>query len=155
MSCRGLESYLRNKGINARILTFEGHTITVEDAEKQLGISRERIIKSLLFIDENGSPILGITTGDRKISDKKLRKACGARKLKLADPQAVKVLTGYEVGALPPIGHKKPIRTFIDPKVMSFNRVYGGGGAINALLEIDPKDIQRISQAEIVDISKE
>jgi len=136
-------------------LTFEGHTITVEDAEKQLGISRERIIKSLLFIDENGSPILGITTGDRKISDKKLRKACGARKLKLADPQAVKVLTGYEVGALPPIGHKKPIRTFIDPKVMSFNRVYGGGGAINALLEIDPKDIQRISQAEIVDISKE
>jgi len=155
MSSRGLESYLRNKGINARILTFEGHTITVEDAEKQLGISRERIIKSLLFIDENGSPILGITTGDRKISNKKLRKACGARKLKLADPQAVKVLTGYEVGALPPIGHKKPIRTFIDPKVMSFNRVYGGGGAINALLEIDPKDIQRISQAEIVDISKE
>ena len=155
MSCRGLESYLRNKGINARILTFEGHTITVEDAEKQLGISRERIIKSLLFIDENGSPILGITTGNRKISNKKLRRACGARKLKLADPQAVKVLTGYEVGALPPIGHKKPIRTFIDPKVMSFNRVYGGGGAINALLEIDPKDIQRISQAEIVDISKE
>jgi len=155
MSQRNLESYLKSKEIKARILTFEKHTMTVEDAEKQLGISRERIIKSLLFIDENGVPVLGIVTGDRKISDKKLRKACGAHRLRLAHPQAVKSLTGYEVGALPPVGHMKPIRTFIDPKVMNFKTVYGGGGAINALLEIDPRDIKRINKAEVVDISKE
>lgn len=155
MSRMDLESYLQREGVKARILTFEKHTMTVEDAERQLGISRERIIKSMLFIDENGVPVLGIVTGDRKISDKKLRKACGARKLKLADPQTVKSLTGYEVGALPPVGHVKPIRTFIDPKVMSFGKVYGGGGAINALLEIDPRDIKRVSRAEVVEISKE
>ncbi len=155
MSSGDLESYIRNKGIKARILTFEKHTMTVEDAEKQLGISRERIIKSLLFIDENEAPVLGIVTGDRRVSDKKLRKACGARKLKLARPQVVKNLTGYEVGALPPIGHRKPIRTFIDPKVMTFERVYGGGGAVNALLEIDPRDIKRINKAQVVDISKD
>jgi len=155
MSREELESYLRNNGIKARILTFKKHTMTVEDAEKQLGISREQIIKSLLFIDENETPVLGIVTGDRKISDKKLRKACGAHKLKLARPQAVKDLTGYEVGALPPIGHRNLIRTFIDTKVMNFERVYGGGGAINALLEIDPRDIKRISKAVVVDISKE
>jgi len=154
MSLKKLEAYLQNEGIKARILTFEKHTMTVEDAEKQLGITRERIIKSLLFIDENGIPVLGIVTGDRKISDKKLRKACGARKLRLAHPQTVKSLTGYEVGALPPVGHMKPIRTYIDPKVMNFERVYGGGGAINALLEINPRDIKRINRAVIVDISK-
>jgi len=150
-----LKSYLQNEGVKARILTFEKHTMTVEDAEKQLGINREKIIKSLLFIDENGVPVLGIVTGDRRISDKKLRKACGARKLKLARPQDVKNLTGYEVGALPPVGHKRPIRTFIDPKVMTFEKVYGGGGAVNALLEIDPWDIKKINKAEVVDISKE
>jgi len=155
MSHMSLNSYLQKEGVKARILTFEKHTMTVRDAERQLGISRERIIKSMLFIDENKAPVLGIVTGDRKISDKKLRKACGARKLKLADPQTVKRLTGYEVGALPPVGHVKPIRTFIDLKVMSFERVYGGGGAVNALLEIDPRDIKRVSRAKVVDISKE
>ena len=155
MSREDLESYLQNEEVKFRILTFKKHTMTVEDAERQLGVSRERIVKSLLFIDENGTPILGIVTGDRRISDKKLRKAYGARKLKLARPSVVKEITGYEVGALPPIIHGKPIRTFIDPKVMSFDKVYGGGGAVNALLEISPEEIKRLSKAEVADISKE
>ena len=155
MSREELESHLLKCNVKARILTFKNHTMTVEDAERQLGVSRERIIKSMLFIDEDGEPILGIVTGDKRISDKKLRKACGARKLKLAPPAIVKSLTGYDVGALPPVGHKRPIRTFIDPKVMTFEKVYDGGGEVNALLEIDPKDIKRLSGAEVVDISRE
>jgi len=155
MSREDLESYLQNEGVKFRILTFKRHTMTVEDAERQLGISRERIVKSLLFIDEDGKPILAVVTGDRRISNKKLRKACGARKLKLASPFIVKEITGYEVGALPPIIHRKPIRTFIDSKVMSFDKVYGGGGAVNTILEISPEEIKRLSKAEVADISKE
>lgn len=155
MSREDLESYLLKRNVKARIPTFEEHTMTVEDAERQLGMSRERIIKSLLFIDGSGTPILGIVTGDKRISVKKLRRACGARKLKLAPPDVVKSITGYDVGALPPVGHKRPIRTIIDPKVMTFENVYGGGGEANALLEIDPNDIKRLSGAEVVDISRE
>jgi len=40
-------------------------------------------------------------------------------------------------------------------KVMTFGRVYGGGGAINTLLEIDPRDIKRLTKAEVVDINEE
>jgi Cys-tRNA(Pro) deacylase len=153
MSHEKLEAFLRKEGVNARILMFKKHTMTVEDAEKQLGISRERIIKSMLFVDEKGVPIVGIVTGDKKVSEEKLMKVY-ARKVKIARPTAVKSLTGYEIGALPPVGHKKKIRTFIDPKVMTFDKVYGGGGAINALLEIDPRDIKRLTDAEVVDISE-
>jgi len=38
---------------------------------------------------------------------------------------------------------------------MTFGRVYGGGGAINTLLEIDPRDIKRLTKAEVVDINEE
>lgn len=149
-----METYLQKCGINARILTFEKHTMTVEHAEKQLKMSRENIIKSMLFVDEKGVPILAIVTGDRRVSEKKLTKVCGAQKVKIARPRAVKSLTGYEAGALPPLGHRKPIRTVIDPKVMAFERVYGGGGAINALLEISPVDVKRLSNAEVADVSE-
>jgi len=154
MSCEELEIFLRKERVNARILTFEKHTMTVDDAEKQLGVTREEIIKSMLFVDEKGVPVVGIVTGDKKVSEEKLMEVCGARKVKIASPSAVKSLTGYEVGALPPVGYKRVIRTFIDLKVMALDKVYGGGGAINALLEIDPQDIKRLTNAEVVDISK-
>lgn len=154
MSREKLEAYLRKEGVNARILTFRKHTMTVEDAEKQLGVSRERIIKSMLFVDEKGVPMVGIVTGDKKVSEEKLMEVYGARRVKIARPSEVKSLTGYEVGALPPVGYKRVIRTFVDPKVMTFDKVYGGGGTINALLEIDPRDIKRLTNAEVANISE-
>ena len=154
MSREKLETYLREEGVDAEVLTFEKHTMTVEDAERQLGIGRERIIKSMLFVDERGVPVLGIVTGDRKVSENKLVEVSGAQRVKIARPSAVKSLTGYEVGALPPVGYKRAVRTFIDPKVMTFDKVYGGGGAINALLEIDPRDVKRLTKAEVADISE-
>jgi Cys-tRNA(Pro) deacylase len=155
LSREELETYLRKEGVTARILTFKDHTITVADAEKRLGVGRERIIKSLLFVDENDVPMFGIVSGDRRVSEQKLVIVVGARRVRIARPSTVKSLTGYEVGALPPVGHKTKIRTIIDPKVMAFEKVYGGGGATNALLEIAPRDIQRLTNAEVVDISNE
>jgi len=149
-----LEAFIREEGVNAKILTFKEQTMTVKSAARQLGVNREKIVKSVLFVDENGVPVLAIVTGDRRVSERKLAVACGAQKVRIARPSSIKHLTGYEAGALPPIGHKKSIRTFIDPKVMSFNKVYGGGGAINALLEISPQDIRRLTNAKVVDISE-
>jgi len=154
MSRERLEVYIRDNRVDAKILVFDKLTRTVEDAEKRLGITRERIIKSILFVDEKGVPILAIVSGDRKVSEEKLARACGTSEVRVARPSAVKSLTGYEAGALPPIGHKKPIRTFIDPKVLGFEKVYGGGGAINALLEIAPQDIKTLANAEVVDVSE-
>jgi prolyl-tRNA editing enzyme YbaK/EbsC (Cys-tRNA(Pro) deacylase) len=136
MSTEKLEAYLRKEGVDAKVLTFKKHTMSVEDAERQLGVGRERIIKSMLFVDEKGVPLVGIVTGDKKVSEEKLVEACGALTIKVALSSAVKSLTGFEAGALPPVGYKRNIRTFIDPKVMTFNKVYGGGGAINARARI-------------------
>lgn len=154
MSNEQLQAYLQKHRVKASILSFDEHTITVKDAELQLGVSRKRIIKSMLFIDERGTPILAIVTGDRKVSSEKLRRACGVQKVKFGSPRVVRSLTGYEVGALPPVGHKRRIRTIIDPLVLRHEIVYGGGGSTNALLEIRPNDLKRLTDAETFDISK-
>ena len=154
LSREKLEALIRKEGLNAKILTFKEPTITVESAARQLGVNREKIIKTMLFVDEKGVPILAIVTGDRRVSETKLAVACNTQKVRIARPSSVKHLTGYEAGALPPIGHKRSIRTFIDPKVMSLNKVYGGGGEINALLEVSPQDIKRLTNAKVVDISE-
>ena len=154
MTSSKLQAYLRRHQVQAEVLRFKRHTRTVADAEKQLEVSRERIIKSMLLIDENGHPILAIVTGDKKVDKKKLAEILKVRKIEISDAKEVVQLTGYESGALPPVGHKTQIRTFIDHKVMTFKSVFGGGGEVDCLLEINPHDIKRLVNAEVVDIGK-
>ena len=154
MPSEDLQKYLEKMGVSARFFRFEEHTMTVDAAISRLGVSREKIIKSMVFIDEVGLPVLGIVTGEKRVSEKKLAMVCEANKVKRANSGQVKKFTGYDVGAVPPVGHKTQIRTFIDEKVMSFDKVIGGGGETNKLLEISPAEIKRLTMGEVKDISE-
>ena len=123
MSSEDLRKYLDKTGASARFFRFEEHTMTVDAAISRLGVSRNKIIKSMVFIDDEGLPILGIVTGEKRVSEKKLAIACKAKKVRRANSAQVKEFTGYDVGAVPPVGHKMQIRTFIDEKVMFFDKV--------------------------------
>lgn len=149
-----LKRYLERRNISYKLHSFKGSTATVEKAAEQLNIDREKIIKTLVFIDEARNPVLAIVTGDRRVSKEKLRKILGAKKMKIADSKTVEEVTGFEVGALPPIGHRREIETYIDAEVMRFEKVYGGGGSKNSLVEISPEDIKHTRRAEIADISE-
>jgi prolyl-tRNA editing enzyme YbaK/EbsC (Cys-tRNA(Pro) deacylase) len=91
-------------------------------------------------------------TGDKRVSEKKLAIACGARKVRRANLAEVKMFTGYDAGSVPPVGHETQLRTFIDEKVMSFDKVIGGGGQIDVLLEIKPTEIKRLMNGEVKNI---
>ncbi|RLE84346.1 MAG: hypothetical protein DRJ41_03320 [Thermoprotei archaeon] len=148
----GLENFLKEKGIRFRILKFREKTTTVKEAEKALGISRDKIVKTLVFIDDSGSPVAAIVTGDKKVDEKKLAMVCNAKKVKIASPREVEMITGFEVGGLPPVGHG--LRTIIDKRVMRNEVVYGGGGDSNSLLEIATADLKKLADAIIEDIAK-
>ncbi|MBS7649337.1 MAG: aminoacyl-tRNA deacylase [Candidatus Bathyarchaeia archaeon] len=154
-SFEGLRSFLEDIGVNVRFFKFTEHTMTVDAAARQIGVGRERIIKSLLFICDDGSPVLAIVTGDRRVDEKRLAAACGVRRVRRASHEEVKRFTGYDVGAVPPVYHKIKIRTIIDARVLDFDRVIGGGGEINVLMEINPNDIKRLNDAQVSDISRE
>ena len=75
--------------------------------------------------------------------------------IRKVSPREVEAATGYGVGALPPVGHKRALRVVIDRAVMEKEFVYGGGGSVNALLEISPRDIEALTRAKIADISRQ
>jgi len=154
-SSESLRDFLKVAGVSVRFFEFAEHTMTVDAAVRRIGVGRERIIKSLLFICDDGSPVLAIITGDRRVDEKKLANICGVKRVRRATPEEVKYFTGYEVGAVPPVHHKTKIKTVMDSRVLDFDRVIGGGGGINVLIEISPDDIKRLSGAQIGDISRD
>jgi len=148
-----LERFLEKKNVKAEIVRLETETKTVSQAAKALNVERKQIIKTLLFIYGSGKPVIAIVRGDQQVNTIKLANAVKCEKIRIATPQEVKILTGYEVGALPPIAHIKEIKTFIDPAVMEMEYVYGGGGTRKTLLKIKPNDIVNLQNAIIKDIT--
>ncbi len=154
MSIEELKEYLRNEGIKGKFHILSEHTMTVNAAVNQLGVNPSKIIKSMLFIDNKGQPVLAIVPGDRRVSEKKLAQICQVQSIRRATPAEVKEITGFVVGAVPPVGHKQRLAVFIDKRSMKFPTVIGGGGTTNTLLEINPNDVQRLTEATIHNISK-
>lgn len=121
---------------------------TVRQAVKATGSKPKQIIKSLLFISEKEGPVLVIVDGESKVDPNKLMKIFG--KIRLATPEEVKQITGFEVGAVPPVGVK--VRTIVDPKVLENKFVIGGGGRIDRLLKLSPEKIVEYQKARVVDV---
>ena len=154
LNSRDLESYMQSSNIEAEILHLDAPTPTVEAAAQAVGCQPEQIVKSILFM-VNGAPVLAVACGPRRVDARALarRFEVGRKRVKLAYPEQVIEVAGYEVGAMPPFGHREPLRTLLDPAVVSQTEVYAGGGEENALLRISPQAIQRAAQAELWDLN--
>ena len=149
---RKLQSFIKNSNIDAQILYLSKEVKTVEQAMHALGVSKDNIIKSLLFIDSLGEPYLVIIRGDQNVDTNKLTTAT-KRPVRMATPKEVLKYTGYPVGGVPPIAFDSPLRTIIDEKVLEKEVVYGGGGSVNALLKVSPKEIVKVLKPIIASVS--
>lgn len=128
-------------------------TATAHRASQETGIPLEHIVKSLVFLAD-GNAVLIILNAHRRVSRKKLRQLLHADDIRLADQAVVKENTGYDVGAVPPIGHRERIVTVVDAAVLDLEDVWAGGGATNRLVHLKTSDIIRHSNARIADVSE-
>lgn len=144
-----LQRFLETRQIAATILKLDCTTLTVAEAAAAVGVPPDQIIKSLLFLAD-GEPVLVITCGLARIAWKDLADYLGVsrKRLKTATAGQVAAITGYVVGAVPPFGHRQPLRTVVDTAVYTQPLIFGGGGAVDALLRIAPAELRRIVGSE-------
>ena len=78
--------------------------------------------------------------------------------VRLAKAKEVKEITGYDIGAVPPVAHKQKIKTIVDSKVNILNDeeiLYLGGGSHYHLLKIKKRELMKVLQdAKIGSISQ-
>jgi len=127
------------------------------DAADSLGISAERIFKTLLVtLDGNTKqPIVGIVPAAHSLDLKKLAKHFNGRKASMADPQLAQRITGYVIGGISPLGQKQLLKTCIDESVLTLESVYVSAGKRGLQLELDPKDLIVACNADTADIAKQ
>ena len=148
-----LETYMQLHSIPGEILHLGVPTPTVEAAAEAVGTDPERIVKSILFLVA-GQPVLTITCGPAYVERRTLAAlyGVGRKKVKLASQETVLQESGYPVGGMPPFGHRSPLHTLIDHRVLEKPEVFAGGGADRSLIRLSPLTILQAAQAQVLDL---
>jgi prolyl-tRNA editing enzyme YbaK/EbsC (Cys-tRNA(Pro) deacylase) len=133
-----------------RFIEFNEPVKTVEQAAKKVQV--EKIAKSIVMFDSDGSPLLAIIPAQSMVSHKKIKRILAVRDARLASPEEVLASSGYPAGGVPPFNNIK--RVLLDPQVLSHETVIVGGGDIDKLVEIRSKDIVEVSNPQIADVTK-
>ena len=156
LTIEDLQQFIDTNAITATIMPLETHTATVSDAARALAVGTAQIIKSLLFL-VNGDPLLVINNGTARVDRRKLAAhlGVGRKRVKFALAEQALAITGYVVGSMPPFGHRQPLKTLVDPAVTRLDTVYGGGGALDAMLRLTVAELLRVTGAEVVAVAEE
>jgi Cys-tRNA(Pro) deacylase len=136
----------RDLGLNITFKEFEATTRTAEDAAKAIGCTVAQIVKSLVFVVA-GQPIMALVSGPNRLDEAKLAALCGVskNKIKRADAEAARAVTGFAIGGVPPFGHATKLPIYIDQDFLQFEVIWAAAGTPNAVFAITPAELVRVT----------
>jgi Cys-tRNA(Pro)/Cys-tRNA(Cys) deacylase len=134
--------------------TYEHHDTATnfgEEAAAELGLSEERVFKTLVA-DAQGTLVVAVVPVSRRLDLKALAAAVGARKASLAVAER---RTGYVVGGISPVGQRTALATVVDASAASFETVFVSGGRRGFDIEIAPADLVRATGAQLLPVARD
>lgn len=135
-------------GFAPSIRTFVAPTRTAKEAAAALGCDVARIVKSLVFADETGAPVLLLVSGPNRVEPAAVS-ASGGPALRRADAAFARAATGFAIGGVPPFGHDRPLPCMIDPALEAEGALWAAAGAPNAVFPIGFADLVRLSGGRV------
>ena len=132
----------------------EDYPRTAQQAADQLNVQLGQIAKSIIFRrKEDDTAVLVITSGDRRVDEKKVAALVG--KIGRADAEFVKQRTGFSIGGVSPVAHATPPVTLIDQDLLRFDVVWAAAGHPHSVFPLQPGDLQRLTGAPVADVVQE
>ena len=135
-----VQERLRELSIDVDVRVLPDSTRTAPEAAAACGCELGQIVKSLVFVDGKGEPVICLWAGDRQVP-------AGELGLRRASADEVREATGFAVGGVPPLGHDRPLRTIVDDSLRRFERVWCAAGTPNAVFEIETEALFRAAGA--------
>lgn len=118
------------------------------------GIDRSTIFKTLALKGDKTGPVIGIIPITEHLSEKKLAKLSGNKKVAMIPQKDLEKTTGYIHGANNPVGirQKHPFPIFIDESALQLESMIVSAGEIGHSIQIKPQLLADFVQATFADI---
>ncbi len=145
MSIEKAREYLKQFGLDDKILEFETSSATVELAAQALGCEPERIAKTLSFL-VGDKAVLIVAAGDARIDNPKF-KAQFLTKAKMISPGEVETLVGHAIGGVCPFGIHQNVDVYLDVSLKRFETVFPACGSSNSAIELTIDQLEQYSNS--------
>lgn len=145
-----VRQFLAARGLEKQIHSFTETTENAYLAAGALGVELGQIVKSVVFLAD-GEPVLVLMSGDMNVDTKKLKNLLGVRKARIADAETVVKVTGYPVGAVPPVAHRQKISAYLDESLRRYPEIYPAAGTTRNMFCTTFDELLRLTAAEIID----
>lgn len=123
------------------------------EAASALDLNPDQVFKTLITTID-GTCTVAVVPVNGSVDMKALASCHGGHRAELANQALAERITGYVVGGISPIAHKRPLPTVIDQTVELFATVYVSGGKRGLEIGIAPQDLIRVTCATIAAIAR-
>jgi prolyl-tRNA editing enzyme YbaK/EbsC (Cys-tRNA(Pro) deacylase) len=154
-SAQRVQAELDRFGIALQVVELPHSTRTAEEAAQAVGVEIGQIVKSMVFRSVKRSrSVLVLTSGSNRVDENKIERWIG-EPIKKADPGFVRAETGFSIGGVPPLAHKRPVFTFVDEDLLTYPELWAAAGTPNAVFRLTPMELLRLTESVAIDIAVE
>jgi len=151
-SAKKVQDAARARALDIAVREMAESTRTAEEAAAACGVTVGQIVKSLVFLGrESGRPYLLLVSGANRVNEKDVARHLG-EKLKRPDADAVRALTGYAIGGIPPFGHDTAMATYMDVDLMQYDVIWAAAGTPKAVFAVAPEKLREAAGAVVIEV---
>ena len=121
------------------------------EAAEQLGVDPAGVFKTLVA-EVDGRLAVAVVPVAARLDLKALAAAAGGRKAVMAEAADAERATGYVVGGISPLGHRKRLPVFLDASMQDRPTVLVSAGRRGLELELAPADLARLADGTFADL---
>jgi len=141
------------KGVTLDIRLMPGSIHSADEAAAAVGADVGQIVKSLVFVapgpEGRLALIVCLVSGRNQVDLGILSAVTGKVLIRQAAAHEARELTGYSIGGIPPFGHGRDVRIFMDEDLGQYQWVWATAGTNRAVFRIAPGTLQMLSNAVV------
>ena len=121
-------------------------------SSRELGVEEHRVVKTLIFEDDQHRPLIVLMPGDREVSAKNLAHYLKVKSVGPCAPAVAQKYSGYLVGGTSPFGTRRTMPVYMEKTIMELDKIYINGGHRGYLVGLAPADLVRVLHPDLIDV---
>jgi len=143
---------LEARKVAYQAFTYSDEIHSAEGAAEAMGVPAEQVYKTLVVLRERGRPILVMVPGGHELDLRRLAKALGEKKLRMATQREAEALTGLLVGGISALALlHKGFEVYIDASARRWSQIHVSAGQRGLNVRLAVVDLVKLTGARIVE----
>lgn len=147
---------LAARQIPYQAFNFSDEIHSAEGAAEAMGVPTQQVYKTLVVLRERGRPLLVLVPGGRQLDLRRLARAVGEKKLRMASQREAEALTRLRVGGISALALlNRGFAVYIEASARQFTEIYVSAGQRGLNVRLPVADLMRLTEARLVEAAVE